>query len=178
MLQKILSSGLIAGVVAGLPLFLITVALQGQPPPSWGMALGYLTMLVALSVVFVAVKRHRDTRLGGVIRFWPAFGMGLAISLVAGIVYVLAWEATLAYTGIDFAGEYAKTMIAEKQAEGVTGEALAKYAASIEEFRVQYSNPAYRMPITLVEIFPVGVLVSLVAAALLRNSRFMPARAE
>ena len=33
-----------------------------------------------------------------------------------------------------------------------------------------------RMPMTFVEIFPVGVLVSLVTAGLLRNSRFLPAR--
>jgi hypothetical protein len=31
--------------------------------------------------------------------------------------------------------------------------------------------------VTLSEILPVGVLVSLVSAALLRNSRFLPARA-
>jgi hypothetical protein len=31
---------------------------------------------------------------------------------------------------------------------------------------------------TFVEIFPVGVIVSLVSAGLLRNSRFMPARAR
>jgi hypothetical protein len=29
---------------------------------------------------------------------------------------------------------------------------------------------------TFVEIFPVGVLVSLISAALLRNRRFLPAR--
>jgi len=34
------------------------------------------------------------------------------------------------------------------------------------------------MPITFTEIFPVGVLVSLVSAALLRNPRFLPARAD
>lgn len=177
MLQKILAYGLIAGLITGAPLFVVAVTMQGHPPPTWGMAAGYLTMLIALSAVFVAVKRHRDRRLGGVIRFWPAFGMGLAISLVAGIVYVLAWEAALAYTGIDFAGVMAKQMIAAKAAEGVAGEELAKYAAGVEEFRVNYGKLWYRMPLTFAEIFPVGLLVSLVSAALLRNSRFMPARA-
>jgi hypothetical protein len=44
------------------------------------------------------------------------------------------------------------------------------------EFREQYSNPFFRMPITFIEIFPVGILVSLISALLLRNSRFLPAR--
>ena len=52
------------------------------------MVFGYVTMLVALSAVFVAIKRYRDTELGGVIGFWPALGLGLGISVIAGIIYV------------------------------------------------------------------------------------------
>jgi hypothetical protein len=33
------------------------------------------------------------------------------------------------------------------------------------------------MAITFIEIFPVGVLISLISAAVLRNSRVLPARA-
>ena len=40
----------------------------------------------------------------------------------------------------------------------------------------EYANPLYRLPMTFIEIFPVGFLVSLVSAALLRNSRFLPVR--
>ena len=46
----------------------------------------------------------------------------------------------------------------------------------MEQFKVQYANPLFRLPMTFIEIFPVGVLVSLFAAALLRNPRFMAAR--
>jgi hypothetical protein len=176
MLQKILSYGVVAGLVVGVPLFGLTVAMNGHPPLAYGVALGYLTMLIALSAVFVAIKRHRDEQLGGVIRFWPAFGLGLGISLVAGVFYVLAWEAALAVTGMDFAGEYAKSLLAQQQARGVSGEALAKFALEMQQFKVQYANPLYRVPMTFTEIFPVGVLVSLVSAGLLRNSRFMAAR--
>jgi hypothetical protein len=77
---------------------------------------------------------------------------------------------------LDFAGSYAKAMIAQQQAKGVSAEALAKLTAEMEQFKIQYANPLYRWPMTFVEIFPVGVLVSLISAALLRNSRFLPAR--
>eukprot|EP01136_Pigoraptor_vietnamica_P038793 Opistho-1_new@108603 len=85
MQRLILTYGLIAGVVVGIQLFLI-VTLFGDNPPTGplGMALGYLTMLIALSAVFVAIKRRRDHDLGGAIRFWPALGLGVAISAVAG----------------------------------------------------------------------------------------------
>jgi predicted enzyme related to lactoylglutathione lyase len=143
---------------------------------SYGMVIGYLIMLIALSAVFVAIKRHRDADLGGVIKFWPAFGLGLGISFIAGVLYVISWESACAIAHLDFAGSYAKAMIAQQQAKGVSAEALAKLTAEMEHFKVQYANPLYRWPMTFMEIFPVGVLVSLVSAALLRNSRFLPPR--
>jgi hypothetical protein len=176
MLHKILSYGALAGLIVGGALFVITVALGGHPPSAWGMLIGYLTMLVALSLVFVAIKRHRDVALGGVIRFWPAFGLGLGISVVASVLYVVAWEAALAVTGMDFAGTYADAVIARQKAKGISGEALAKLVADMQRFKADYANPGYRLPMTFTEIFPVGVLVSLVSAAVLRNSRVLPAR--
>jgi len=176
MLKRILFYGTVAGLIVGVPLFGMTVAMNGHPPLTYGVAIGYLTMLIALSTVFAAIKRRRDGDLGGVIRFWPAFGLGLGISIVAGIFYVVAWEAALAVTHLDFAAGYAKALIAQQQARGVTGEALAKLTADMERFKAQYANPLYRLPMTFAEIFPVGLLVSLVSAALLRNSRFLPAR--
>jgi hypothetical protein len=175
MLQKILFFGVVAGLIVGVPLFAMTV-LNGHPSAPYGVIVGYLIMLIALSTVFVAVKRHRDADLGGVIRFWPAFGLGLAISIVAGVLYVLAWEAALAVTHMDFASEYAKSLIAQQQAAGASAEALAKLSAEMDRFKIQYANPLYRVAEAFAEIFPVGVLVSLVSAGLLRNSRFLPAR--
>lgn len=73
MFRTIMIYGAIAGVVVGLPTLVTGLATGGQPLP-YGMAIGYLTMLIALSAVFVGIKRHRDRQLGGVIRFWPALG--------------------------------------------------------------------------------------------------------
>lgn len=178
MLANILKPGLIAGAIAGVGLSL-TIALAGDAmSPGWiGMAIGYAIMLVALSIVFLAVKRQRDVAGGGVIRFWPAFGMGLAISIVAGLVYVAAWElAQLTLIKGDFAKQYGDALIARQRAAGASAAELAKLTREMAEFAVQYRNPLFRLPMTFVEIFPVGALVSLVSAALLRNPRFMPAR--
>ena len=175
MFKKILIYGLIAGLIVGVPLFAVTVTAKDHLALP-GMAVTYLVMLIALSTIFVAIKRRRDVDLGGVIKFWPALGFGLGISVVAGIVYVTAWESAIAISRFDFAAGYAKAMIAQQQAQGVSAEALAKFTAEMDEFKVQYANPLFRLPMIFIEIFPVGVLVSLVSAGLLRNSRFFPAR--
>jgi len=176
MLRTILKFGVIAGLVVGGFEVATFVAFAGLPPLKYGMLIGYTTMLIALSAVFVGIKRHRDVDRGGVIAFWPALGIGLGVSFIAGIFYVIAWEMVQAMTHMDFAGSYAQAIIASEKAKGANAEALAKVTADMEDFKVQYANPMFRLPMTFVEIFPVGVLVSLVSAGLLRNSRFLPAR--
>lgn len=175
MLRTILIWGAIAGLLVGVPLSVITLS-DRHGLPTHGMLIGYTIMLVALSTIFVAVKRYRDRELGGVIRFWPALGLGLGISFVAGLFYVLAWEASTALVHADFATAYANALIAQQKAAGVSGAKLAQFTAEMDHFKVQYANPLFRLPMTFIEIFPVGVLVSLIAAALLRNPRFLPAR--
>ena len=175
MWSLILKYGLIAGLIVGAALLAVSLAYDGQPPPDWGMAAGFASMLVALSMVFVGIKRHRDTAGGGVIRFWPAFGLGLAISLVASVVYVLAWELSLVLVSGDFAATFAQHMIDRAEAKGLSGDALAAAVQQAREFETMYRNPLLRMPMTFVEIFPVGVLVSLVSARVLRNPRVLPA---
>jgi len=177
MLRSIFIYGTIAGLIAGGALSAVTLGAHAQSEIV-GLLIGYTTMLIALSAVFVAIKRRRDKELGGVIKFWPALGLGLGISAVAGIFYAAAWDLALWITHMDFAGNYAKAMIAAEKAKGVSGAELRKVADQWNAWAASYANPLYRWTETFTEIFPVGVLVSLVSAGLLRNSRFLPARKQ
>ena len=176
MLRTILKYGVIAGLVVGGFEFATFTLFAGGPPLKYGMWIGYTTMLIALSAVFVGIKRHRDIDRGGVIGFWPALGVGLGVSFIAGIFYVAAWEAVQAMTHLDFATSYANAIIASEKANGASAAALAKLSADMAAFKVQYANPLFRLPMTFMEIFPVGVLVSVVSAGMLRNSRFLAVR--
>ncbi len=174
-MKRILGYGLIAGLIAGIPLSGMTILMKDHG--SGSMVIGYLTMLIALSTVFIAIKRRRDIDQGGVIRFWPAFGMGIGISLVAAVFYVAAWEITQAMTHMDFAADYGRAMLEQARARGASPAEMKAMSAEMEGWAEIYANPLLRWGITATEILPVGLLVSLISAALLRNSRFMPARA-
>jgi hypothetical protein len=177
MFRKILSFGLISGVVVGVAIFGLTLGMNGHSLPDvYAMLITYLIMLVALSAVFIAIKRRRDDELGGVISFWQALLMGLGISFIASVFYVVAWEAALAVGHIDFAASYANGEIAAQRAKGVNGAALAKFIAEMNAFKAAYASPLSLVPEAFSEIFPVGVLVTLISAGLLRNRRFLPAR--
>lgn len=137
---------------------------------------GYLVMLVALSMIFVGVKRYRDVECGGVIRFWRAFALGLGIAVVAGIIYVIGWEIFLTTSNRDFIAEYSAGIIKNMRSDGASPAAIQAKMAEMRKLGEMYRNPLFRMPMTFAEIFPVGLLVALVSAALLRNPRVMPAR--
>jgi hypothetical protein len=170
---------LIYGAIAGaivVSIISASIAL-GAPTHNISVLVGYLIMLAALSLIFVGVKRYRDVECGGVIRFGRAFGLGLGMSLVAAIVYTAGWETFEAVSDVDFIGGYARDMIDGMRADGATQAAIEAQLAELKEMTAMYNDPVKRIPMIFIEIFPVGLLVSLVSAAILRNPRVLPARA-
>ena len=177
MLRKILIFGVVGGVIVGAPMLALTALGGGQALYQGGEILGFATMLIAFSTVFIAIMRQRDVDGGGVIRFWPAVGLGLGISLVASLFYVVSWELTQMIGNADFWTVYAEGTIGKLKAEGASPEKIATVTAEMARWAELYKNPLIRIPITFSEVLPIGVLVTGVSAALLRNSRFLPARA-
>ncbi|MES1226728.1 MAG: hypothetical protein ABUT20_65240 [Bacteroidota bacterium] len=75
-------------------------------------------------------------------------------------------------------GDFIKLMSDKKienmKREGATETALAKAKKQMDDFAVMYKNPAFRAAITLMEIAPVGILISLLSVTLLRRKEFLP----
>lgn len=166
--------GAISGAIAAAVLTVSIAA--GTSNHTTSLWFGYLVMLVALSLIFVGVKRYRDVECGGAIRFGRAFGLGLAIAAVAGLVYALVWESYLQISGYDFMADYTKSVLQGMEAEGASLAAIQTKAAEMQAMAESYKNPLFRIPMTFIEIFPVGLLVALVSAGLLRNPKVVPAR--
>jgi hypothetical protein len=109
-----LTYGLLAGFVI-IATMLTGLILSGQDSFFSSEWFGYLVMLVALTFIFVGVKRYRDVECGGVIRFAPAFAMGLGIAAAAGVAYVVVWEIYLAITDYAFMDEPVKRKACRRQ---------------------------------------------------------------
>lgn len=171
--RLILAYGGISGVIA-ITSILLSMAFTGHGTAA--LIVGYLSMLIGLSMVFVGVKKYRDEQLGGVIRFSTALGVGFGISLVASLIYALGWEAYLYATGYRFMPDYIASAIAAKRAEGASAAEIARLTAEMQDFAKSYANPVGRMLMTVSEIAPVAIVMTLVSAALLRKPKFMPAR--
>jgi len=164
---------LVYGGIAGLVIIVVnTLSFELGIGHAW---LGFLVMFIAFSLIFVAIKQYRDETLGGVMRFGTGFRIGLGISLVAGLVYVLVWELYLVMTDYAFIDVYIESLVESRRAGGATPAEIATTIAETDTLRQQYANPLFRLPMTFVEIFPVGVLISLVAALVLRDSNTLAA---
>lgn len=170
MTRIILIYGLIAGAVVAIVSFGGLALLADDGIPAGGQWLGYTVMVIALSVIFFAVKGYRDDQQGGVIRFWTALKLGLGISLVAGLVYVMGWEIYFQATGGEFMQQYAAAYLEQMKSDGASAAAIEAARERMAEFEAIYEFLPARMGITLIEILPVGFVISLLSAALLRRS--------
>ena len=137
-----------------------------------GEVYGYTTMLLAFSTIFVAIKNYRDKYNEGVVSFGKAFRIGLFITLIASTVYVATW---LIYyysgSGSKFISEYMSFMLEQKKAAGASEAELALFSKEMQEFAVMYRNPFFNALITYMEILPVGVLISLIAALIMKRKK-------
>ncbi len=173
-MQKIiLRYGLIAGLIlAAFMAASIPMWTSGKPIPSYSEIVGYVVMVAAFSSIFFGVRSYRDKGLGGHITFGKAFLTGLGISLIASAFYVVSWLIIYETAASDFADMYSQQYAEQLQKSGKTAAEIETQLAAVNKSMAMYeSNVFYRIAITLMEVFPVGLLVSLICAGLLRRKQ-------
>ena len=156
------------GLLAGLLIVVLGIIIQ----MSFGdhsIVTGYVTMILSLLMVFFGIKSYRDQHQGGVISFWGGFKVGILIALIASFFYVVGWEIYSSLYMPNFMEEYAARTIEEMKAEGASAAKLSETMAEMEYWKEIYKNPFIRVGMVFLEIFPVGLLVTLIYAAILRR---------
>lgn len=177
MRKVVLTFGTIAGLIAG-GMFFLSHPLDTDGTFKGGELLGYSIMIIALSLIFFGVKMYRDKYAGGEVKFGKAFLVGLYISLIACVFYALGWELYLSTTdaGVEgFMRTYAEGGISRLKESGATAEAINEARDKAMASMAYYRNPVFRFGITITEMLPVGILISLISAAILKNKKVLPA---
>ncbi|HEX2164856.1 MAG TPA: DUF4199 domain-containing protein [Thermoanaerobaculia bacterium] len=171
MRRIVLTYGLLAGAIVALMLvaMIATMRSSDELDIEGGQVYGYASMVLAFLLVFFGIRRYRDTVGGGAIGFRRALGVGLLITLVACAVYVVTWE--ILYYGFvpDFAERYGAAMVARMRESGESAAAIAATEADMARFAEMYRNPLVNVGMTFLEIFPVGLVMTLISAAILRR---------
>lgn len=169
--QTLLYFGLLAGLINIIAWFVFDTLFQSDDFDfGLGEILGYAAMLLALSTVFFGVKRHRDITLDGKITFGQAFLNGLIVVLVASSIYVIGWEIYYPNFATDFSADYSAYMIESYKEQGLTELEIKTKTDEMNVWMERYENPLYRIPMTLMEILPLGILICLVSAFILKRN--------
>jgi hypothetical protein len=177
MKKIILIYGLIAGsIVAAMMLITMPMYSNGTLNLDNGELVGYTTMVIALSMVFFGIKSYRDNYANGSISFGKGFKVGILITIIACVMYGLAWEVSYNRIGDNFMKKMNEKYFADMKAEGATEEELEAAKKEWEFFGEMYKNPLFRFAFTVfVEIFPVGLVITMISAGILRKKEILPA---
>jgi hypothetical protein len=172
MKKNVIIYGLIAGIVVSV-LMLATVNYvshcEGSIDYSTSMLIGYASMLIAFSLVFVGIRNYRDKYNGGIISFGKAFKTGILMVLIASTIYVIAWLIDYFFFIPDFAEKYAAHTLSELKAGGASQAEIEKQTKEMADFARMYKNPFFNAMMTYVEILPVGLIVTLISSLVLKR---------
>jgi hypothetical protein len=162
--------GIIGGLILGSSFFIFH-AIFGTNIEDMQMSMyrGYAIMILALSTVFFGVRAYRDKFRNGFISFKDAFVNGLIVVLIASIFYVIGWEIYYPNFLPDFADIYLAQQKEAIEASGIGAEAAQQQISSMETMMEKYKNPLFRIPMSFLEIFPVGLIISLITAFILKR---------
>lgn len=169
MKQIIFKNGLIAGLIVSAFMACSMFYCYNSGHFEGSMLLGYSAMLVAFSFVFVGVKNYRDKVADGKITFFTAFKIGIAISAIASTIYVLVWAFEYHFFMPDFLEKYTGAAIEKLQKSDLSTSDLEAKIKEIESSKSLYDNVFSFFAITFAEIFPVGLLVTIVSAFILKK---------
>jgi hypothetical protein len=168
MKKTVLTFGLIAGLIISV-LMGGSLLLADKIGSGHSMALGYTIMVASFLLVYFGIRSYRDNNLGGQISFGRAFACGILITLITTVCYVGMWEILYFNFMPHFMDSYFAAEVHKVQASGLDPATTAAKIAAIQHSQQLYQNPLVNIAYTLMEPLPVGLIITLISAAVLRH---------
>ena len=172
MKKIVLTFGLISGAILSL-MMVATMPFIDKIGFDNSEILGYTTMVLSFLMVYAGIRSYRDNIGRGSITFTRAVGVGMLITLISCLCYVVTWE--ILYFSLpsmhQFMDKYAAYMVDQARASGASQEAIQVQLREIGKYKELYENPLFNVAITFSEPFPVGLLITLISAAILKKRK-------
>lgn len=170
MKKNVLVFGLVSGIIIMVMMFFAVSMCYNDPDFEPNMILGYAAMLAAFSFIFIGIKNYRDKYNNGLISFGRAFRIGLFITLIASTMYVVGWLIDYYFLVPDFMDKYIQHVLTNAEREGATAAELAIQAKDMADYKELYKNPVMVVLITYSEVLPIGLIVTLISALILKKN--------
>jgi hypothetical protein len=168
MRKTVVTFGLLSGAVAAAMMFL-TLPFAERIGFDRSVYVGYTTIVISMLFVYFGVRSYRDNVLGGTITFGRGLQAGLLIAAISSLCYVAAWLVLFYGFMPDFADQYAAHVVESARASGGSQADVDKAIREADQARRWLANPLINAAVAFVEPFPVGILVALISAAVLKR---------
>ena len=172
MKKNIIIYGLIAGIVVSvLMVFSINYIshVEGKVDYNTSLLIGYASMLIAFSLVYIGIRNYRDKYNDGVISFGSAFRIGIMIVLIASTIYVVAWLIDYFFFIPDFMEKFSAQELDKLKASGASQIEIEKETIKMANMVKMLKNPLFNAMMTYAEILPVGLIVTLISSLILKR---------
>jgi hypothetical protein len=161
----LISGGILAALLFGMLLFIRNIGFDKAE------IVGYAGMVLAFMLVFFGIRSYRENVSGGTITFGRALAVGILIMLIASACYVIAWEIVYFNFMHDFVDKYAAHMVEQVKNSGAGEAAIQAKLQEMKRFKELYENPFFNAAVTFLEPLPVGLVMTLISAAILRKRK-------
>jgi hypothetical protein len=168
MKKTILTFGLISGVLSSL-MMVATVPFLDKIGFDRGEFFGYTAIVLSFLLVFFGIRSYRDHVGLGQITFTKGFVVGISITLISCVFYVVTWEVLYFTVLHDFMDKYGAYMVEKLKASGASAAAVQAQLQQLKRYKELYENPLFNAAMTFIEPFPVGLVITLISAAVLRK---------
>lgn len=168
MRKTILTFGVISGVIVSV-LMCGSILIADKIGSGHSMTLGYTIMVASFLLIYFGIRSYRDNVAGGTITFGKAFQVGIGIALISCVFYVASWMFVYYNFIPDFMDKYAASMLAQAKASGASDAKIQEMTKEMAQWKEWYKNPFMVAAMTFMEPFPVGLIVTLISAGILRR---------
>ena len=131
---------------------------------------GYASILASLSFVFFAIKHFRDKINNGLVTFYKALLIGLAISSISGLVIGILDIIYVTVINPDFVNEYVQYVL-DGMKNTLSTEEFETQKAILEEQMKLYENPMFAGLIMFATVFAIGIIISLISSLILQRKK-------
>lgn len=164
MKRIILIFGLVIGVMLTANAIIVISMLYSDTDFKGNDVVGYAAMVIMFSLIYFGVRNYRNNHLDGKISFLQALKTGALICLIASTVYTVLGLLYYYLFVPDFIDVYSAHVIrntAPDEVEAVT--------TQMADFKEMYKNPLFAIFITYLEVLPVGMIVALFSAFIVKK---------
>lgn len=169
MKKAILTFGILSGLVSSAFMLATVPFLDKLGHGDKGLIIGYTGMVLSFLLVYFGIRSYRDTTGDGHITFARGFSVGLAITVISCLFYVITWEIVYFNFMPHFLDSYNAQVIAKIKSSGASATQIQAQIDHQNHFMQLYQNPFFNAAMTFIEPFPVGLVMTLISAAILRK---------